>query len=236
MGGVRFAYKLGGVTGNSSALRDDYFGVRGGASPADLSGFLIAVGPAFKSGTVIDTPSGVVDIAPTLLYLLEPGLESKLGEIDGRPLIEAFVDGGEAPSSEPVEKVSASATLLTFFSPTEADSNATTRLTAAGTYSSRLEGYSFDGGETLAYFTLAGANRQGLTCETFADCPEGVSCGAKGVCLITPTCVDGVKNGAETDIDCGFGAQCRPCYVGQACVNASDCESARCVDNVCQMP
>ena len=35
-------------------------------------------------------------------------------------------------------------------------------------------------------------------------------------------CADGVKNGSETDVDCG-GDQCAICSPGQACLAQSDC-------------
>ena len=37
--------------------------------------------------------------------------------------------------------------------------------------------------------------------------------------ISTPTCTDGVKNGTETDVDCG-GA-CSPCADGKACAVAA---------------
>lgn len=42
-----------------------------------------------------------------------------------------------------------------------------------------------------------------------------------------PTCEDGVKNGAETGIDCGFAEAvvCGLCGQGQACDSSANCES-----------
>jgi hypothetical protein len=37
------------------------------------------------------------------------------------------------------------------------------------------------------------------------------------------TCSDGVKNGNETDTDCGGGAPCPKCGSGKACQQDSDC-------------
>jgi hypothetical protein len=48
-----------------------------------------------------------------------------------------------------------------------------------------------------------------------------------------PTCSDGVKNGAETDIDCG-GPDCPPCAAGKRCVGATDCTGGACLNQVCQ--
>ncbi|HEY5946852.1 MAG TPA: hypothetical protein VIV40_15220 [Kofleriaceae bacterium] len=51
---------------------------------------------------------------------------------------------------------------------------------------------------------------------------------AEGRCATTPaaTCFDRMRNGDETDVDCG-GA-CEACASGFACAAASDCESGAC--------
>jgi len=46
-------------------------------------------------------------------------------------------------------------------------------------------------------------------------------------------CADGVKNGAETDVDCG-GPDCSPCAAGMACLQPRDCRSTLCEGNQCQ--
>ena len=45
-------------------------------------------------------------------------------------------------------------------------------------------------------------------------------------------CQDGVRNGDETDVDCG-GTACRRCQVSQSCTLAADCASSRCEAGVC---
>ncbi len=45
-------------------------------------------------------------------------------------------------------------------------------------------------------------------------------------------CGDGVKNGAETDVDCGGGV-CGACGGGRACVEARDCISRQCAMGRC---
>jgi hypothetical protein len=47
-----------------------------------------------------------------------------------------------------------------------------------------------------------------------------------------PTCADGVRNGDETDVDCG--GTCPRCAVGKTCATRDDCASARCASGVCQ--
>ncbi len=50
----------------------------------------------------------------------------------------------------------------------------------------------------------------------------------------TASCVDGVRNGDESDIDCG--GTCGPCGNAASCAAAADCLSARCVDDTCVSP
>ncbi|MEM9359877.1 MAG: alkaline phosphatase family protein [Pseudomonadota bacterium] len=69
-------------------------GCHGGLSRYELNNFMCLSGSAFKTGTVIDAPSGNIDIAPTLCRLLGLDIAS---EVDGRVLAEAFLDG-DAPA------------------------------------------------------------------------------------------------------------------------------------------
>jgi len=48
------------------------------------------------------------------------------------------------------------------------------------------------------------------------------------------TCDDGVRNGGESDVDCG--GPCLPCAVGGACVRSQDCESGSCTGALCRAP
>jgi hypothetical protein len=49
------------------------------------------------------------------------------------------------------------------------------------------------------------------------------------------TCGDGVKNGSETDVDCG-GSCPAACGTGKGCAAAADCSTAVCNANVCAAP
>ena len=62
-------------------------GMHGSLSPYDLHNTLVANGPDFRQGFVDETPSGNVDIAPTVLWIL--GVPSP-HKMDGRILGEAF--------------------------------------------------------------------------------------------------------------------------------------------------
>ncbi|MBX3208528.1 MAG: hypothetical protein KF764_26080 [Labilithrix sp.] len=77
---------------------------------------------------------------------------------------------------------------------------------------------------------------QGAECTDDAEC-KSLHCAA-GKCSAVvaggnPT--DGIKNGDETDIDCG-GASAPKCSDGKSCEVARDCESASCVRGTCKAP
>jgi hypothetical protein len=46
------------------------------------------------------------------------------------------------------------------------------------------------------------------------------------------TCTDGVRNGSETDVDCG-GGTCPACPNGVSCLVGSDCQAGICTSGVC---
>ena len=46
-------------------------------------------------------------------------------------------------------------------------------------------------------------------------------------------CSDGLRNGRETDVDCG-GGTCPRCASGKTCASRSDCASALCTTGTCQ--
>jgi arylsulfatase A-like enzyme len=68
----------------------------------DLHNTLFAAGPDFRPGFKDDLPTGNVDLAPTILKILNLKAEQKM---DGRVLSEALVNGDEppAPVSEKTE-------------------------------------------------------------------------------------------------------------------------------------
>lgn len=71
----------------------------------------------------------------------------------------------------------------------------------------------------------------GRRCQVNTDCKSGFC--VNGTCEPAPTCTDGIKNAAETDVDCG-GSDCLPCGDGQGCLAPTDCDSGLCVNNRCQ--
>ena len=75
----------------------------------------------------------------------------------------------------------------------------------------------------------------GVSHTPLAGCCLGATDCDSGVCVDNAcrdaTCSDGVKNGAETDLDCG--GSCTSCPLGDACTLAADCTSGFCVDGAC---
>jgi len=68
-----------------------------------------------------------------------------------------------------------------------------------------------------------------VECISGDQCTSGVCSG--NVCQ-APSCNDNVKNGAETNVDCG-GPTCAKCAVGKTCAVNSDCATASCVNQTC---
>jgi predicted AlkP superfamily pyrophosphatase or phosphodiesterase len=75
-------------------------GTHASLSPFDLHNTLVAAGPNIKTGFVNQLPSGNIDVAPTVLFLLGVSPPSPM---DGRVLSEALT-GSEPPQFKPVEK------------------------------------------------------------------------------------------------------------------------------------
>ncbi|MDA0263012.1 MAG: alkaline phosphatase family protein [Chloroflexi bacterium] len=69
-------------------------GQHGSMSRHEIHNILFANGPSFKSGAVVDTPTGSIDVAPTILRIL--GVTDGQ-DMDGRVLEEALA-GGPDPS------------------------------------------------------------------------------------------------------------------------------------------
>jgi len=134
-------------------------GMHGSFGIADVHNTLIANGPSFRSASTITNPSGNVDVAPTVAYLLG----TSLPQADGRVLNEALV----APASAATPSVAIStltpastATGLLFELPTD-PTGATKDASLTGSYSINLavKDLTVDG-KTYRYFDYAKAVRQ----------------------------------------------------------------------------
>lgn len=112
-------------------------GMHGSFGIADVHNTLIANGPSFKASTTLATPTGNVDVAPTVAYLL--GLS--MPQAEGRIVSEAL----SAPATTSLPTVAASvvtpagaATGLRFELPTDPTGVAADTTLAAGSYSIEL--------------------------------------------------------------------------------------------------
>ncbi len=76
-------------------------GQHGSLSQHELRNTGLASGPSFKRNTIIDTPTGNIDLAPTILHLL--GLDAEASAMDGRVLAEALESG--TPGATPNRQV-----------------------------------------------------------------------------------------------------------------------------------
>ncbi len=74
----------------------------------------------------------------------------------------------------------------------------------------------------------------GEPCAIEGDCASGICIGTPKVCAAA-TCTDGIKNGKETDLNCG-GGSCPTCDDGKQCKVAADCTSSVCTTSTCQAP
>ena len=72
----------------------------GGTSPYETNAVLIAHGPSFLDDTTINTPSGNVDIAPTVLHLFGQAIDPVM---DGRALTESMKEGVDPSEIVPEE-------------------------------------------------------------------------------------------------------------------------------------
>ena len=71
-----------------------------------------------------------------------------------------------------------------------------------------------------------------MVCGSGADCQSGM-CQTSGTCAEI-RCDDGVKDGFESDIDCGIG--CHGCLKDKACEFDGDCASGLCNNEKCTQP
>jgi predicted AlkP superfamily pyrophosphatase or phosphodiesterase len=107
------AYGFAGATA-SGGVAD-----HGSSSPFDVHNVLIAAGPDLKDRTIVRTPSGNVDFAPTFLHVIGADIPHSM---EGRVLEEALRGGPNPaslkvqPSQQTVRNASGSYSLTAFFS------------------------------------------------------------------------------------------------------------------------
>ncbi len=90
----------------------------------------------------------------------------------------------------------------------------------------------------------AGTDTSAPLCTTNGVCAAPTDCASfncvQNAC-VAPTSGDGIKNGNETDIDCGESApgpdtDAPTCADERTCGVAADCQSGVCTDGVCRVP
>jgi hypothetical protein len=89
-----------------------------------------------------------------------------------------------------------------------------------------------NGGKKCGDATAPGACVVCNAATQVADCPSKVC--QSNVCVLA-SCGDGVKNGTESDQDCG-GANCAGCIDGKLCGGNGDCLSQICGGGICKIP
>jgi hypothetical protein len=96
------------------------------------------------------------------------------------------------------------------------------------THSARPDGSGCAGGRG---YCIAG---KCVECMYQNDCATtGSEVCSKHKC-VPSTCIDDLRSGAETDIDCG--GPCAPCNDGKKCVEDADCGSGACTGGKCAAP
>ena len=149
-----------GMTGIEFESTGGQRGMHGSFGTTDVHNTLIANGPSFQTGVTIANPSGNVDVAPTVAYLL--GLS--MPQADGRILNEALISPASksAPSTTATTvNPTSTATGLTAELPTDPTGATPDAALTAGTYTINLgvKDLTVDG-KTYRYFDFAKAVRQ----------------------------------------------------------------------------
>jgi hypothetical protein len=134
--------------------------MHGSFSPIDVNNTLIAYGPDFKKGIVSNTPSGNIDVAPTVAHLL--GLN--LPDTDGRVLHESLSNTRVTVSAVSRYTLTQSSTAsgLTFYLPTAVKNSPSNSDKGKSLYFINLSTSttSDSSGKSVTYFDYARAMRQ----------------------------------------------------------------------------
>jgi hypothetical protein len=133
-------------------------GMHGSFSPIDVHNTLVAAGPAFKSAATVTTPTGNVDVAPTVAQLFGLTMPSA----DGRVVSEALAAAAaSAPTvTARVVNPTTAATGLVFKSPVDPTGATVDAALVNGSYSINLVVKDLTAnGKTYRYFDYAQAVR-----------------------------------------------------------------------------
>lgn len=195
-------------------------GPAGSTGAQGLTGLTGAQGPP-GAGLSVGTLSGIVEMCTAGMGMGEPSPTQALVYIPGRAFT-AYTD--EASGSFMFDNVPGG----TYSIVAEQKGNAGVAATVASVT------VSTGTNTALGHINLTNTQTNAANC---GSC--GHVCGANNICssgvctsVAGPTCSDGVKNGSETDTDCG-GPTCFPCTVSDQCKVGADCTSGNCVGNFC---
>jgi len=148
-----------GMTGIEFESSGGQRGMHGSFGTPDVHNTLIANGPSFRAAATIANPSGNVDVAPTVAYLL--GLS--MPQADGRILNEALRSpaSNSTPSVTPTTVTSSTATGLQFELPTDLTGATKDAALTVGSYliNLKVKDLTVDH-KTYRYFDYAKAVRQ----------------------------------------------------------------------------
>jgi arylsulfatase A-like enzyme len=135
-------------------------GMHGSFGTSDVHNTLIAKGPSFQSAATITTPTGNVDVAPTVAYLL--GLS--MPQADGRVINEALISPATSATPTVATSVvapSTAATGLKFEVPNDPTGTTLDNALNVGSYTINLAVKDLSvNGKTYRYFDNAKAVRQ----------------------------------------------------------------------------
>lgn len=81
------------------------------------------------------------------------------------------------------------------------------------------------GAGTCSLMASAVSSSQWPVCECTAPA-WGVRCASSRSSTAPSTCLNGVRDASESDIDCGGNSGCGPCAAGQMCSSDADCSSS----------
>ena len=78
---------------------------------------------------------------------------------------------------------------------------------------------------------VAAVSEGGASMSEGGAAESGTTIDMQGADGPVPTCSDAIKNGDESDVDCG--GFCSPCALNKVCRAHSDCASVHCIDTKC---
>lgn len=81
---------------------------------------------------------------------------------------------------------------------------------------------------------ICGPQKTCAVCRDDSSCPNTQRCANFSCVDVSPGCTDNMKDGTETDIDCGGSGGCRRCLTNKTCNQTTDCQSGVCTGGICK--